>query len=299
MIRPVGFRVLLMVAGSAAPAVGAAQESLRSGRVVTSDPVVRVFSPTGSIRITAWPRDSVAVRGRVDSTAGRLVLVGSASALKLGIEPPVGRTPEGNADLDIQVPMLARVWVKSSAAEIEVTAGGGSVEVAGGSGRVRIAGRAASVSVETLDGNVELALESATGKARTASGTIVVRGVIRELDASTVSGPLLVGMEGAIARARLETVSGEIAFKGDLEPDGRLAAETHGGDVELRLPVHLAAAFHLVSYGGGVVNELVSPGALRPGPGKGEWTFQTGDGRATVDIRTFKGRVALKVRGER
>jgi hypothetical protein len=82
-----------------------------------------------------------------------------SSALKLGIEPPVGRTPEGNADLDNQVPMLARVWVKSSAAEIEVTAGGGSVEVAGGSGRVRIAGRAASVSVETLDGNVELALE--------------------------------------------------------------------------------------------------------------------------------------------
>lgn len=299
MIRPAGLGILLMVAGLATPAAGAAQEGLNRGRAVTGDAVIRVFSPTGSIRITAWPRDSVAVRGRVDSTAGRLVIVGSASALKLGIEPPGGRNPEGSADLDIQVPERARLWVKSSTAEIEIVAGGGSVEVAGGSGRVRIAGRAASVNVETLDGNVELALESATGKARTASGAIVVRGVIRELDASSVSGPLLVGMEGAISRARLETVSSEIAFKGDLESDGRLAAETHGGDVELRLPVHLAAAFHLVSYGGGVVNELVSPSALRPGPGKGEWTFQTGDGRATVDVRTFKGRVALKVRGER
>jgi hypothetical protein len=299
MIRCPRLSILLVVAGSAVPAVGAAQEDIRSGRAASSDAIIRVFSATGSLRISAWPHDSVSVRGRVDSTAGHLVLVGGGPALKLGIEPPAGRPPEGNADLDIQVPERARLWVKSAAAEIEVVAGGGSVEVAGGSGRVRIAGRAASVNVETLDGNVELALESATGSARTASGTIVVRGIIRELDASTVSGPLLVGMEGTIARARLETVSSEIAFKGDLEPDGRLVAETHGGDVELRLPVHLAAAFHLVSYGGGVTNELVPPGALRPGPGKGEWTFRTGDGRATVDVRTFKGRVALKVRGDR
>jgi hypothetical protein len=299
MIRPVGFSVLLIVAGSALPAVTSGQASMGTGRPVTSDAVVRVYSATGSIRITAWPHDSVSVRGRVDSTAGRLVFAGSASALKLGIEPPGGRAPEGSADLDIQVPERARLWVKSSNAEIEIVAGGGSVEVAGGSGRVRIAGRAASVNVETLDGNVELALESASGRVRTASGTIVVRGVIRELDASSVSGPLLIGMEGAIARARLETVSSEIAFKGDLDPEGRLAAETHGGDVELRLPLRLAATFHLVSYGGAVVNELVSPSSLRPGPGKGEWTFQTGDGRATVDVRTFKGQLALKVRGER
>ena len=294
----VRFSLLLSIAASAAPALGTAQMSIRDGRAVNSDAVVRVFSPAGSIRITAWPHDSVAVRGRVDPAAGHLVMLGDASALKLGLEPAGARAPEGGADLDIRVPDRARLWVSSSGAEIEIVAGGGSVEVAGGSGRVRIAGRATSVRAETLDGNVELALESATGRARTASGTIVVRGVIRDLDASSVSGPLLIGMEGPIARARLETVASEVAFKGDFEPDGRLWAETHGGDIELRLPVRLGAAFHLVSYGGGVLNELVPPTSLRPGPGRGEWTFQTGDGRATVDVRTFKGRVVLKVRGE-
>ena len=114
-----------------------------------------------------------------------------------------------------------------------------------------------------------------------------------------MSGPLLVGMEGAVAWARLETVSSEIAFKGDLDPEGRLDAETHGGDVELRLPVRLGAAYHLVSYGGGLVNDLVPPSAVRQGPGKGEWTFRTGDGRAAVEVRTFKGTVTLRVRGDR
>jgi hypothetical protein len=281
-----------------APSTLQSQVSVATGRAADHDALIRVFSPSGSVRIIAWDRDSVAARGRVDSTAGRFVISGAGPALKLGVETTASQAPSGTADLELRVPARSRLRVQSRAAEIEVTANGGSIEVAGGSGRVRIEGRAAEVSVETLDGNVELALQSDVGRARTASGTIVVRGIIRDLDAITVSGPLLIGMEGRIARAHLETVSSEIAFKGDLDPDGRLEAETHSGDVELRLPVRLGAAYHLVSYGGELMNDLVPPGQARRGPGKGEWTFQTGDGRATVNVTTFKGRITLKVRGE-
>ncbi len=275
-----------------------AQEIIDAGRPAAPDAAIRIFSIAGSLRITSWPRDSVAVQGRIDAGAGRFGIGGTRSAIKLGVDWPTGDN-QGAADLDIRVPAGARLWVKSAAADIEIAAGGGTVEVINVSGRVRVSGRAASVSAETLDGNIELALESDLGRARTASGTIVVRGVIRDLDASTVSGPLLVGMEGAVSRARLETVSSEIAFKGDLQQDGKLIAETHGGDVELRLPVRLGAAYHLVSYGGGLVNDLVPASEVRAGPGKGEWTFRTGDGRATVEVRTFKGMVTLRVRGEK
>lgn len=292
-------RALAMLFASTGSPTVRAQDAVNAGRVVGPDAAIRISALTGSLRISAWSRDSVAVHGRVDPEAGRFYLGGTRTALKLGVESPEGHEPSGTSDLDIQVPDGARLWVHSSAADVEIVAGGGSVEVTNVSGRVRVAGRAVSVSAETLDGNVELVLESETGHVRTASGTIVVRGVIRELDASTVSGPLLVGMEGAVTRARLETVSSEIAFKGDLDPEGRLDAETHGGDVELRLPVRLGAAFHLVSYGGGLVNELVPGSAVRQGPGRGEWTFRTGNGRATVEVRTFKGTVTLKVRGER
>jgi hypothetical protein len=93
-------------------------------------------------------------------------------------------------------------------------------------------------------------------------------------------------------------VASEIAFKGDIEPEGRLQAESHGGDIELRLPARLGAAYHLVSFGGQLVNELVPASAVRAGAHKGEWVFTTGAGRATVDVRTFKGRIVLKLRGE-
>lgn len=157
---------------------------------------------------------------------------------------------------------------------------------------------AREASVETLDGNCELALSADVARARTASGTIVVRGLIQNLDASTVSGPLLVGMEGKVAQIRLETVSSEIAFKGDLIPEGHLSAETHGGDVELRLPAALGAKYQLVSYGKGFINEVVPPSQVRHGTQKGEWSFATGSGRASVDVRTFKGTITLKARHE-
>ncbi|MBL8978413.1 MAG: hypothetical protein JNM53_08375 [Gemmatimonadetes bacterium] len=285
--------LLLTAAAAGLPAQGA----VNTGRAAGSDAAIRIWSLTGSLRITAWTRDSVHVQGRVDPGAGRFGLGGTREALKLSVEPPVGREPDGVADLDIRVPARARLWIKSAAADIEVTLQGGTVEVTSVGGRVRLAGQAASAAVETLDGNVELALEGPLARVRTASGTIVVRGVLQELDAQTVSGPLLVGMEGSVHRVRLETVASEIAFKGDLDADGHLEAATHGGDIELRLPPRLAATWQLVSYVAAPVNELLPAALLRPGERKGEWVATTGDGRATVQVRTFKGRVVLKVRG--
>lgn len=287
------FGVLLCIAAGPAHA----QDAVNAGRAISRDAAIRIFAVTGSIRVNGWDKDSVAVKGRLDPSAGRFFLGGTRDALKLGVEAPEGKEPNGTADLDVWLPNGARVWIKSAAADIETTTGGGSLDITGVSGRVRVAGTPAECSVETLDGNVELAFRGPIARVRTASGTIVVRGIINDLDASTVSGPLLVGMEGDVSRIRMETVSSEISFKGGLVPDGRIQAETHGGDIELRLPPALAASYHLVSYGRGLQNQLFPAGAVRQGPNKGEYTVKTGDGRAVVDVRTFKGIVTLKARG--
>lgn len=292
-------RALSLVLALLGPATAlGAQQAIATGRPAAPDGAIRIWSAIGSLRITTWSRDSISVRGRVDADAGRFVLGGTRTALKLAIETREGAEPRGVADLDIQVPAQARLWIKTAAAEVEVTAGGGTIEITTVSGRVRVAGQAASVAVEALDGNVELACVSPAARAETASGTIVVRGVIADLDARSVSGPLFVGMEGAVRQVRMETVSSEIAFKGDLVPGGRLSAETHGGDIELRLPPTLGATWQLVSYLAAPVNELLPAGTLRPGGQKGEFTARTGDGQATIGVRTFKGRVVLKARGD-
>jgi hypothetical protein len=291
-------RALLLLALGILPGVLQAQHAVREGRPAARDAVIRLSLPAGFLRLTAWEHDSIDVRGRLDGAATSFVLGGSTASLKGGVKSAATGAGAGSADLEVRLPREARIRIQSGAAEVEITAGGGTVEVSGTSGRIRIAGRAERIMVETLDGNIEFAAVAREGTVRSADGTVVVRGVLDVLDASTVNGPLYVGMEGPIGRVRLETVSSEIAFKGRLTREGRLNAETHGGDIELRLPPSTGASFHLVSYGSGIRNEMVAPEAVRAGSAKGEWSFTTGDGAATVDVRTFKGRVVLLPKAE-
>jgi len=287
-------RPLMLACLLAAPL--AAQEPVALGRALRPDATVRIAVPAGSIRVMAWARDSVAVRGRVDAGLGRAVLEGGREAVRLALEPPERPRGGGLADLDIWVPREARLWVTTTSASVEATAEAGSVTIRAAGGRVRLLGSVREASIETLDGNVELAVTADAATVRTASGTIVARGLIRQLDASSVSGPLLIGMEGAVASARLESVSGEIAFKGALLPEGRLLAETHAGNVDLRLPPTLAATWSLTSYAGPLDNQLIPAAQVKPGTKRGEWRFVTGSGQARVEVRTFKGTVRLTPR---
>ncbi|HSB55802.1 MAG TPA: hypothetical protein VLD58_15680, partial [Gemmatimonadales bacterium] len=119
-----------------------AQDAVSAGRAAARDAAIRIFVVTGSLRVTAWDRDSVSVKGRVDPAAGRFFLGGTQNALKLGVEVPAGKEPDGTSDLDVNVPAGARLWIKSTAADVEVTAAGGAIVVNGTSGRIRVAGTA-------------------------------------------------------------------------------------------------------------------------------------------------------------
>jgi DUF4097 and DUF4098 domain-containing protein YvlB len=136
---------------------------------------------------------------------------------------------------------------------------------------------------------VEVAGPVASLRVRTAGGTVVLRGVRGDLSVTTVSGAILIG--GArVARARLETVSGEIAWKGAIERGGTLDAQTHSGDIELRLPPAIGADLELSAPAGGISSEFTLRG--KPGAG-GTLRTSIGDGGAAITARTFRGRISL------
>jgi len=283
-----GLVLLLLMLLPGSPA--AAQGDIAARRPARPDVALRIYCPSGTLRVTGWTKDSVAVSGYMDPSLGRFFIGGTGEGMKLGIETPE-TDATGTAVLDVSVPRGARIWIKTANADVEVNAVAGTVDVFTVSGHTRVAGSPSVVTAESLDGNIELAVESPSARARTGSGVIVFRGVISEASASSVSGPLFIGMEGKISRARFETVSGEIAFKGDLDPDGTLEAESHSGNIELRLPEKLGATYSLAGYAGQLSTEF--PG-IPPAPAKGEWRFTVGSGQASVTVRTFKGKVELK-----
>ncbi|MEP6573007.1 MAG: hypothetical protein ABJD11_09935 [Gemmatimonadota bacterium] len=267
-----------------------AQNQLDQRRAVAADAAIRIFNPSGSVRITGRGRDSLIVRGRLADGA-HIAQGGSDHAYKFAVEPSDPRLDAPASDLEIFVPVGSRVWVKTATGEIEVTGVTGDLDLFTVSGHVRVDGPAGNVVVESMDGNVEVAANASMARVRTGGGTVVLRGVIRESEVSTVSGAVLIGMEGPVRRARYESVSGEVSFKGDFEADGSLEAESHSGDIELRLPRTMAADYDVSAYGGVIRNEL-APQA--PAPRAGELHFSVGGGGVRVVVRTFKGTVAIK-----
>jgi hypothetical protein len=104
-----------------------------------------------------------------------------------------------------------------------------------------------------------------------------------------VSGAIRVG--GArVTEAQLETVSGEISWKGSIARAGGLEAQTMTGDIELRLPVELGADLQLAAPPGNVTSEWP---LARPASRGAPIRASIGDGGASVIARTFKGRISL------
>lgn len=284
-----GVNLMILTALSASAPLSA-QQRFQDGRHADRDASIRIINLAGSVRLTGWDRDSVAVTGVPGDSTIRLFIGGSGRALKLGVDQPEGAPPGWATDLDVRVPAACRVWIKTAAGEIDADNLAGEVSAITVGGRIRVGGLLRELTAESMEGNIEIAASAANASVRTASGSIVLRGVLREVEASTVSGELLVGMTGPIQRARLESISGNVSFKGPLEEDGSLEVESHDGDIELRMPPTLPATYDLNAYGGAIHNELAPKNAAAGGAQH----VVIGSGAARIVVRTFKGTVIVK-----
>ena len=271
--------VLLLLPAQAA----LAQLPAPRGLAVDRDVAVRVYNPSGDTRITGWDQDSVAAVAA--PATGALVFVGSRGAVKLGLDSIAAAA--GGTPLEVRVPAGARVWVQGGSGTVEATGVTGELDLHTIEGHIRVEGAPARLTAEAVDGDIDVEGHAATTYVRTAGGTITLRYLRGECTATTVSGPIRIG--GAdLLRGRLETISGEISFKGRIEHGGVVEAESHSGLIELRLPPDISADFDLTSYRSSVESELGPTSAAAR-----HRHFSLNGGSALIVARTFKGAVRV------
>lgn len=290
-IRPAG---LVLVFSLVAAASAGAQYPVNRRIALDPDASIRVFNLVGSIRITGWDKDSLAVTGSLSPYGGKMFYFGgSGRGAKLGVEAPDGVEPDAPSDLEVFVPNKAKVWIKGATADITVSGFSGSLDLYSVSGSIRVAGSPAQVYAESMDGNVEVNGPAAWIRAKTASGAITLNGGGEDVAATTVSGVISV-QAGRVVRGRFESVTGDIRYDGDVERGSSLTFESHSGVIELRFPTTVAADFSVHEFQGKIVNELTSAVA-RPVRERGgsELSFTAGRGGADVTVRNFKGAVLL------
>lgn len=267
----------------------------RIDRRIPFDPdgSLRIYNMTGSIRVEAWDRDTIAITGTVPrGRSNQFFMGGTRRGAKMGIEAPtdIDQLP---AHLVVHVPARAQVWIKSASASVVLVGLRGGIDVFSTSGNIQFEGEPDQLNLETMDGNIDANAHGTWIRAKTASGIITLRGSGEDVAASTVSGNISL-LSGGMRRARAETVSGDIGFAGSLTRDGALTVESHSGAVDILLPASLEADFDLSTYHGTIRNDFL-PGRKAVVQSSGlELHFTSGQGGASVNVKTFKGPIVLR-----
>jgi hypothetical protein len=277
----------------AMPAALSAQAPLRRGRSIAPDAAVRIFNLAGTIRVTAWERDSIDVTAVVPEGAGEFLFGGGSAGVKLGISPPPAAETFPGSLLEVKVPARARVWVKTESAEVLVSGLTGPLDLSSVSGRIVVTGSPSELAAESMDGGIDVRVTSPLVRLKTAGGTIVLRGQVEDATISTVSGAATAVVTG-LARSRMEAVSGHLTFDAELLPGGNYSLESHSGDIDIRLPTTFNGAVDLTAMEGRVVNTLTRSPVHSSNRGRGE-TASFGGGAAASDLvaRTFKGTISI------
>ncbi|MDD5564822.1 MAG: DUF4097 family beta strand repeat-containing protein [Thermoanaerobaculaceae bacterium] len=292
MMKRVGLSVMAL-AVVVLPAM--AQQKLDERRPASKDGVVEVQNVSGSVKVTGWDRDEVAVTGTLGRGSERLEFTGTGVRTEVRVVLPHFAHHVDGSDLEIKVPAGSRVEVNTVSADIGVDGVAGPVRLESVSGRVTVGGAPREFEAKTVSGGIEIAAAGAPGRASSVSGAVALKGVNGSVEASSVSGAVSVTGD-AVSRAELQTTSGDIRFEAGLASGGRLDAKTVSGSVVLLLPAATAADFDVTTFSGNITNEF-GPQAKRTseyGPGK-ELSFSTGAGGRIV-AKSFSGDVRLQKR---
>ncbi|HEX6559560.1 MAG TPA: DUF4097 family beta strand repeat-containing protein [Longimicrobiales bacterium] len=285
--------LLTFCAGNAA-----AQRTINERHAMVPDGFVRIFLLAGSVNVIGWDKDSLAVTGTVWEPPGDRFGVGiTPRGAKMGLWSDVAENVKPS-NITVYLPRRSQVWVKTTDADTRVSAVAGGIDLFSVSGSMYITGAPSEVYAETMGGEITLSGNTQSARIKTAAGALHVSGSIADLTAVTVSGPVDV-VKTSFARARIESVDGDIRFTGPLPARSMLEVTNHAGAIDLYLPAKSSASFAISLYEGKVVDEFGNVGKYAAGqPFKArELKFALGSApSAQVTIRSFKGRVALRKR---
>jgi len=267
---------------------------------MASDASIRVAGAISNLRIIGWDRDSLVITGtvpvgwRFDGGVAAAV-TGPSRGAKFYVEGPTDVFPTAAA-LELRVPTRARVWAKSGSADIDVSgvSGGLDLNIVGGS--VTVQGSPRELNIESMDGDVRVQAGASWLRVKTATGNVDVRGGSEDAGVSTVSGTLRVS-DGRYERGKLETVTGQVIYEGEVGNKGSVDITTHSGAIELRLPPRPNLELDAVTVTGTIENGVTSSKPIPGREGRGmELGFSSGNGDTRIVIRSFKGNVTLKPR---
>jgi len=275
----------LLVATAVAAAVSAYADTTVD---VTPDAKLWLRNLRGTVQVSTWGKNAVRLQTSSSSRA-RVRIAQRAGALS--IEPEYARPHAMEAArYVITVPAWMGVALVSPEASARVRGLRGDLIVRTVNGEVEIADNQGSVSVSSVQGPIRVARARGHLDLNTVNGPITLDDVTGSVSAETVNGPIELARVIADS-VEASTVNGSVRFDGHFLNHGWYHFATHGGDIAVDLPKEPNAEVFVATYGGQFSSDF-PVAAPRSKHGRG-LQFTLGDGRATLRLESFMGRIRL------
>jgi DUF4097 and DUF4098 domain-containing protein YvlB len=257
---------------------------------------VDLQSFTGDITVVAWDRNEVKIHAvtyspiHLDNSPSRVSLMENPDEHENHNEDHENDRHNG---FEISMPKSARLMIRSISGDVNVR-DVGDVEAHTVSGDLNAANIASHAALETVSGDLTVMNVSAGLRASSVSGDVTARKITGEVSAQSVSGDVVLE-DVTSAYVRTETVSGEVKFRGPVDPKGRYEFHSHSGDVDLDLTGGAAdATLEVETYSGDLDTGCamtMQPTGRNERMGKhGIFTIGRGAGAHFV-LKTFSGDV--------
>jgi hypothetical protein len=241
----------------------------------------------GQVTVHAWNRNAIRVeattsgRDRVDvASSATAVSVrtqgrhGPPSEIELRISAPswVGLSLSGvNTSMKV-VGVRAPITVETVEGEVDVTGGEGLISLRSVQGSVTLRGARGRINLNSVNEDVHVSGSSGDVMAQTVNGEID----LRLTDAPSVDA---------------STVNGDIHYSGPIRNGGRYSLSTHNGDISLTVAEGTNASVAVSTFSGEFESEFPVPlRGTRQGKG---FNFTLGSGSAQVTLESFQGTIEL------
>jgi DUF4097 and DUF4098 domain-containing protein YvlB len=291
MIRNVSKFALLALA--LLPLAALADRSVSEHAAMAADGTLDVSTVAGEVSILGWDRNEVDVKGEIGNHQ-HLDFSADGEHTRVEVRWEGDSHENEDTDLVIHVPATSRVRASTVSADLRARDITNELELQTVSGDIEAEVHAADADVGTISGTIEISGHNEAGTLRLnlVSGDAWVRDIAGNLNVRTVSGDLNI-RAGKLQRVRVDTTSGDVQMRGELEDEGRLEIDSTSGDLRLELCGKPQAQYELSSFSG-EIEAFDRRGEQRSHRGPtSELRFKVGSGAGLVQINTLSGEIFL------
>lgn len=254
---------------------------------VGANPRLELRNLTGDVVVTAWDRSEVRIVAEHGSR-DELEIERDGSEISVRVRSRWGAPAIAN--FDITVPRATDIEISGVGVAARLMQIGGAVTVETVEGNIQVVGGEGVIALSSVEGDIEV--EGTSGKiALTAvDGDIAVRGSDGALTVQTVDGEItLEGIDSDNVEA--STVDGDITYRGSITDGGRYSLSTHDGDLYVTIPEGANARVSVATFSGELDADF--PVQIEGDIGRKRFSFTLGTGKAMVELSAFDGTISL------